>query len=290
MIRARLARVELGDGLPVRIMGVINVSPESFYKGSVRTGRDQVAEAAVRLVEEGADVIDVGARSTAPYLNTAIPLEEERRRMVEAVRAVKDSVDAPVSADTTSSLVAEAALRAGAEIVNDVSGLKGDPAMARVVADHHASVIVCARGAGPARGRPVRRVVDALRESLRIAALAGIDEELVAVDPAIGFFRLPEYPWYLWDCEVIAGLAEVRRETGRPICIGVSRKSFIGALLGYERPEDRLYGSLSATAIAVFNGADLVRTHDVAATRDAVRMAESIRRAAALGSGPPSQG
>ncbi|MCX8205159.1 MAG: dihydropteroate synthase [Candidatus Nezhaarchaeota archaeon] len=278
MIRARLARVELGDGLPVRIMGVVNVSPESFYKGSVRVGYANIAEAAVKLAEEGADVIDVGARSTAPYLSTAIPIEEEKRRMVEAVKAVKDHVDIPVSADTTSSAVAEEALKAGAEIINDVAGLKGDPAMARVVADHRASVIVSAREARPAKGRPVQRIVAALQESLRIANLAGVDEEQVVVDPAVGFFRYPDYPWYLWDCEVIARLAEVRREVKRPVCVGVSRKSFIGALLGYEKPEERLYGSLSATAIAVFNGVDLVRTHDVAATRDAVRIAEALRK------------
>lgn len=279
-IRARLARVELGDGLPVRVMGVINVSPESFYKGSVSVGRSQVIDAALKLAEEGADIIDVGARSTAPYLDTAITIEEEERRMVEAVRAVKDAVDLPVSVDTTSSVVAERALSVGAEVINDVSGLKGDPAMAKVAADHRASLILAAREAAPMKGAPVERVIAALRESLRLAVEAGVEEGCVVVDPAIGFFRHADLPWYLWDCEVIAGLSEVRGQLGRPVCVGVSRKSFIGAILGRERPEDRLYGSLSAAAIAVFNGADLVRTHDVAATLDAVRMAAFLRGSA----------
>lgn len=278
-VYARLAGVEVGDGRPVRVMGVINVSPESFYKGSVKVGREEVAKAALQMVEEGADIIDVGARSTAPYLNTAIPLEEEVRRMVEAIKAIRDVVDRPISADTTSSVVAEEALKAGADIVNDVSGLKGDPRMARVIADHRAPVIVSARESRPMAGSPVPRVIAALRESLSIALNAGIDEECIVVDPAIGFFRYTEYPWYVWDCEVLAGLRRVREELKRPICIGVSRKSFIGALLGRERPEDRLYGSLASAAIAVYNGADLVRAHDVQATRDAVRMAEFIRRA-----------
>ncbi|RLF15966.1 MAG: dihydropteroate synthase [Thermoprotei archaeon] len=279
-VYARLASVELGDGLPVRLMGVINVSPESFYKGSVRTGREEVAKAALQLVEEGADIIDVGARSTAPYLDTAIPLEEEAKRMVEAVRAVKDAVDKPISADTTSSLVAERALSAGAEIINDVSGLKGDPGMARVVADHRASLIVSARESRPTMGSPVPRVIAALKESLNIALGAGVDEECIVVDPAIGFFRYTEHPWYIWDCEVLVNIRRLRDELKRPVCIGVSRKSFIGALLGKEKPEDRLYGSLASIAIAVYGGADLVRTHDVAATKDAVRMAEYLRRAA----------
>jgi len=278
-VRARLGGLEVGDGLPVRVMGVINVSPESFYKGSVKVGRQEVAKAAIKLAEEGADIIDVGARSTAPYLETAIPLEEEVRRMVEAVRAVREAVELPISADTTSSVVAERSLSIGAEIVNDVSGLKGDLAMVRVVADHGASLIISAREATPTRGMPVSRVVAALKESLRMAEMAGINEALIVVDPAIGFFRHTGHPWYVWDCEVVAGLAKIRSKVRRPVCVGVSRKSFIGALLGREKPEDRLYGSLSATAIAVFNGADLVRTHDVAATLDVIRMAEFLRKA-----------
>jgi len=278
-IYAKLAGVEVGDGCSVKIVGVINVSPESFYKGSVKTGRDEAARAALQLAEEGANIIDIGAKSTAPYLDTGIPLEEEARRMVEAVKAVKDVVDKPVSADTTSSIVAERALSVGAEIINDVSGLKGDPRMARVVADHHAALIISAREAIPTRGMPVTRVIAALKESLQMASLAGVEEEAIVVDPAIGFFRHTEHPWYLWDCEIIVGLKRIREELKRPICIGVSRKSFIGALLGREKPEERLYGSLSSTAIAVYNGADLVRTHDVAATLDAVRMAEFLRKA-----------
>ena len=267
----------MGDEFPVRILVVINVSPESFYKGSIKTAADEIAKTAIQQVEEGADIIDVGARSTAPYLETAIPIEEEIRRMTEAIKAVKDVVDVPISADTMYSRVAEEALKAGAEIVNDVSGLKEDPEMARVVAEYGASLIASAREDSPGQGEPIERVVAALRKSLEIAENAGIDLNRVVVDPAIGFFRNTEWPWYVWDCKILSNLRRLK-ELGRPICIGVSRKSFIGYLIHKERPEDRLYGSLSSTAIAVYNGAHVVRTHDVSPTLDAVKIAEHIRR------------
>lgn len=274
---AKLGSVEVGDDFPVRLLGVINVSPESFYKGSVRVVTNDIVKAAIQQAEEGADIIDIGARSTAPYLETAIPIEEEIRRMVEAVKAVREAVDIPISADTMYSRVAEEALKAGAEIVNDISGLKEDPKMAQVVADYGASLIVSAREDRPGRGEPIERVIAALRRSLEIAGGAGIDLKRVVIDPAIGFFRNTEWPWYIWDCKVLSSLQRLR-ELGRPICIGVSRKSFIGHLISKEKPEDRLYGSLSSTAIAVYNGAHVIRTHDVSPTLDAIKIAEYIKK------------
>ena len=273
---ARLGRVEVGDDYPVRVLGVINVSPESFYKGSVRVSAEEIAKTAVQQVEEGADIIDIGARSTAPYLETAIPIEEEIRRMVQAIKAVKEVVDVSISADTMYSRVAEEALKAGAEVINDVSGLKEDPDIARIVANWGASLIASAREDRPARGEPIERVCKALRKSLEIAEEAGVELEKVVIDPAIGFFRNTVWPWYVWDCKVLSNLEKLR-ELGRPICVGVSRKSFIGFLIRRERPEDRLYGSLATTAIAVFKGVHVVRTHDVGPTVDAIKMAEYVR-------------
>jgi dihydropteroate synthase len=258
-----------------RIMGVINVSPESFYKGSVRNDERALQETALRMVEEGASFIDIGAKSTAPYLETQIPVEEEIRRAVWAVRTVKDVVDVPVSIDTTNSRVAEEALKVGADIVNDVTGLKGDPRMANVVADHGVPAVLCAHGEVKDFMDPVRTVLSFLQESLTIALENGISE--VAVDPAIGFLR-PEVPkWYEWDSKVIANL-NLLKILGRPILIGVSRKSFIGAITGRKDPSERLAGSLAATAIAVLKGANIVRTHDVRETLDAVKVASFIRR------------
>lgn len=268
----KFAGVDLNEP---RIMGVINVSPESFYKGSVRNDEERLVETAVKMVEEGASFIDIGAKSTAPYLETQIPVEEEVRRAVWAVRAIREQVDVPISIDTTSAKVAEEALKAGADIINDVTGLKGDVDMAKVASEYGAPVVVCAHGEVGDFSDPVHTVIDLLQESLVIAGEHGIEE--LAVDPAIGFLR-PEWPpWYEWDSKILANL-NVLKILGRPILVGVSRKSFIGAITGRKDPAERLPGSLSATAIAVFNGAHIIRTHDVRETLDAVKMASFIRR------------
>jgi len=275
---ANLGGVEVGDGFPVRIVGAINVSPESFYSGSVARGRRAVQQMARRMVAEGADLIDVGAMGTAPYRETAIDEAEERRRMVAAVRAVRAAVDVPISADTQRSGVAAAALEAGATIVNDVSGLRHDPAMGAVMRGA-GGVILMAREAAPATGPPVPLLMRLLRRCLRRAVQARIARQRIVLDPGIGFFRPAGVPWYAFDCQVLAQLERLRR-LGHPLLVGVSRKSFIGKLTGQADPGARLSGSLSATAVAVYHGAALVRTHDVAATRDAVRVAEALRAAA----------
>jgi dihydropteroate synthase len=266
----RFAGVNLNEP---KIMGAINVSPESFYKGSVRNDEKALVETAVKMVEEGAAFIDIGAKSTAPYLETQIPLEEEIRRAVWAVKAIRDQVDVPISIDTTSARVAEEAIKAGAEIINDVTGLKGDPEMAKVAAEYGVPVVVCAHGKVESLSDPVHTVIDFLQESLVIAERHGIED--VAIDPAIGFIR-PEWPpWYEWDSKVLANL-NLLKIFGRPILVGVSRKSFIGAITGRKDPSERLPGSLAATAIAVWKGATIVRTHDVKETLDVIRVASFI--------------
>jgi len=277
-IYGKLGRLDVGDDYPVRVVGVINVSPESFYRGSVATKPEEVARLASRLVAEGCDVIDVGGRSTAPYLLTEIPVEEEVRRVREAVKAIRDVTDVPISVDTFRAEVAEEALKLGAEVVNDVSGLKGDPNMINVIKDYSPSLIICAKEVRPAVGRaPVDRVLNALRESIEMLVKADYDLTKVSVDPCIGFFRYPEIPWYVWDLSIIANLTALR-ELGRPIAIGISRKSFIGVITGRERPEERLYGSIALTAIAITCGAHIVRTHDVAATVDVVKAVEAFKK------------
>ncbi len=258
-----------------RVMGVINVSPESFYRGSVKNDERSLEKTAIEMVEEGASFIDIGAKSTAPYLETQIPIEEEVRRAVWAVRIVKNVVDVPVSIDTTSSKVADEAIKAGADIINDVTGFKSDPDMAGVTSEHSVPAILCAHGRVENFSDPVGTVIGFLEESLRIAEEHGVDE--VAVDPAIGFLRPGYPPWFEWDSRVLANL-NLLKVFGRPILIGVSRKSFIGAITGREKPEERLPGSLSATAIAVLRGANIIRTHDVGETLDAVKMARFIGR------------
>ncbi len=279
---ATLAGVRVGGGQPVLVMGALNVSPESFHGGSVYRETSALVDAALGMVEAGAALIDVGARSTAPYLDTAISDEEERRRLTGAVEALVGTLSVPVSADTTRPEAARAALESGARILNDVRGLR-DPELGRLAAAHEAGLILMAfpepaeRDHAPARD-PVAMARQLLAACLERARRAGIPDERVVLDPGIGFFREGPVAWDVRDATVLAGLGRLLA-LGRPLCVGVSRKSFIGAITGRASSRDRLAGSLAATALAVAHGAALVRTHDVAETIDAVRVAERIARA-----------
>jgi dihydropteroate synthase len=279
MIRATLAGVTLGDGLDVAVMGALNVSPESFYAGSVVSGRDQLLGAAEAMVRAGAALVDVGAMSTAPYLSAAVSPSEEADRLGLAVELLVSKLGLPVSADTSRAQPARAALEAGARVINDVTGLTGDSELASLVAAAGAGLIVMASDRGaPHADRPMAAVLALLGESHRLALAAGIPAERIVVDPGIGFFRRQALPWHEWDCRVLAEL-HLLRQLERPICVGVSRKSFIGALSGQPDPGARLPGSLAATAAAVLGGAHLIRCHDVAETIQAVRVAQAIRNA-----------
>ncbi|MCD6189456.1 MAG: dihydropteroate synthase [Thermococcus sp.] len=267
-------------GIPLdepKIMGVINVSPESFFKGSVKQNKEELIETAIQMINEGASFIDIGAKSTAPYLEAQIPIGEEIRRAVWAISTIREHVKVPISIDTTNAKVAEEAIKAGADIINDVTGLKGDPNMAKVAREYDVPIIVCAYKEVKNFMDPIQEVLEALRESLQIAYKNDIGKNKIAIDPAIGFLR-PQYPpWYEWDSKVIANL-NLLKVFGLPILVGISRKSFIGAITGREDPLERLAGSLAATAIAVWNGANIIRTHDVKETLDAIKVANFIRK------------
>jgi dihydropteroate synthase len=270
--------VHLGDGVSVAVMGALNVSPGSFYAGSVVTGGDDLLRAAERMAREGAALLDVGAMSTAPYLSGAISASEEAERLGWAVEILASKLGVPVSADTSRAEPARAALAAGAAIINDIRGLTADPALAPLVAKAGAGVILMASETGAVGvGSPVEIVLEVLKGSLRIATQAGIPEERIVVDPGIGFFRRRGLASHEWDCEILAGLGRLR-DLGRPVCIGVSRKSFVGEVAGEADPARRLPGSLAAAAAAVLGGAHLVRAHDVGETVQAVRVAEAVRR------------
>ncbi len=277
--RACLGGIAVGDGLPVAVAGALNVSPESFYPGSIATEAECLVRAAEALVRAGAAFVDVGAMSTAPYLAGRITEREEADRLAWAIDLLVNKLDLPLSADTSRSVPARVALEAGARIINDVTGLTGDPGMAEVVARTGAGIILTASERGTTRGGdPVAAVAGLLEQSLELARGAGIDPSLIVVDPGIGFFRHQGIAWHAWDCAVLAGLHRLR-DLGRPLCVGVSRKSFIGALAGVDDPGARLPGSLAATAVAVLGGAQLIRTHDVPETVQAVKVAEAIRAA-----------
>lgn len=278
--RASLGGVEIGDGLPVAVMGALNVSPESFHGASIHLDAGALLRAAEQMVAAGAALVDVGARSTAPYLATDVEEEEEARRLGRAIEVLAGKLPVPVSADTARALPARAALEAGARVINDVAGLR-DADLARLVAARGAGVIaMAAPGREAPAGGPLETVQARLSEALDRARAAGIDLDRVVLDPGIGFFRDETVPWHVWDVQVLAGLPRLAA-LGRPLGVGVSRKSFVGAITGRTATADRLAGSLGATAAAVLGGAALIRTHDVAETVDAVRVAERVRKAGA---------
>jgi dihydropteroate synthase len=280
MNRAIVAGVSVGDGLDVAVVGALNVSPESFYSGSVAVDADRLLRAAEAMARAGAAWLDVGAMSTAPYLEARIPERLEADRLHWAVGLLATKLDLPVSADVSRVGPARAALEAGARMINDVTGLAGDPALARLTAEAGVALVLMAGPtAAPIAGEPVATVHAALERSLGIARAAGIADERILVDPGIGFFRGPGVTWPDWDCRVLAGLPALR-DLGRPLYVGVSRKSFIGAVAGVGDPADRLPGSLAATAAAVLGGAQAIRAHDVGETVQAVRVAQAVRRAA----------
>jgi dihydropteroate synthase len=280
--RATVAGVSVGDGLDVAVVGALNVSPESFYPGSVAVDADRLLRAAEEMGRAGAAWLDVGAMSTAPYLEARIPADQEADRLHRAIGLLTARLGLPVSADTSRSVPARAALEAGARLINDVSGLQADPALAGLVADVGAGLVLMA---SPGDGAPIGGLADpisvvreALEGGLALARAAGVPDERILLDPGIGFFRGGCLAWPEWDCRVLADLPALRA-LGRPLHVGVSRKSFIGALAAVDDPADRLPGSLAAAAAAVLGGAHVIRAHDVAETAQAVRVAQALQRA-----------
>ncbi|MGI0074474.1 MAG: dihydropteroate synthase [Nitrosotalea sp.] len=280
----QLARVNVGNSNPIRIMGIINTSPESFYKKSIFTDKKIIEKTAKLMEEEGADFIDVGGMSTAPYHKTLVSENQEIKRITNAIDAIKKVSKLPISIDTCRARVAEAALQLGAEIVNDVSGLKYDKNMVNVLEKYCPSVILCAYSNKPVGGNQVSQAQRLIDQSVTLALKSRIPANKIVVDPAIGFFRKKAQgilftkinsDWLQRDMLVLKNLNRIKREY--PILISVSRKSFIGELLKESDPANRLYGSLAAETFAALNGADLIRTHNVKATSNVVQIVKSLQ-------------
>jgi dihydropteroate synthase len=255
------------------VMGVLNVTPDSFSDGGRFLDPATAIAQAQRLAAEGADILDVGAESSRPYGNAvAVPLDEERARLAPILPAVV-ALGISVSIDTMKAAVADWALQTGATIVNDVWGLQRDPDMAHVVAEHDAPVIVMHnRDAADPKIDIVADVTAFFERSLAIAARAGIMRERIVLDPGIGFGKTPEQ-----SLTCIARL-DAWRGFGLPLLVGASRKRFIHSIVPSE-PAERLGGSLAAHHLAVENGAAIIRVHDVAPTVQALAVAAAIRRA-----------
>lgn len=272
-----LEGMKIGPKEPVRIMGVINLSPESFYKGSIKTGSGDILRTAIRQEKEGVDIIDIGAKSTAPYLETEISPEEEKERVINGIKIIRNEITKPISIDSTSSIVVESAIKAGAKMINDISGFHIDPKMATIAREYDLPIVIGAHKIDRFTGNPTERVIKALESSLKIADKAKLDFGKIIVDPDIGFHRIQDYKWYKIDAHILMNMKQIINNFELPICIGISRKSFIGKILDINEPKKRLYGSLGATSIAVLHGANIIRTHDVKETLEAIRVIERIK-------------
>jgi dihydropteroate synthase len=268
----KIGNIQLSDQHPTRVMGIINVSPESFFKGSIYGSGSAIRKAAEKMVLEGVDILDIGARSTAPYLETNISVTEEMQRITTAIKEIKQITDTPISADTCIGDVAEAAFQAGATILNDVSGLAHDKQLVEAAKKYDGVLLMANANYTDARGEPVEVVTRSLQAALHRAEQAGIGMEKIVIDPGIGFFRNQQIAWDRWDRSILHNLDSFR-SLNVPLMISVSRKSFIGKVLEHKDPHDRLFGSLAVTTYAVLHKVQLIRTHDVLAARDAARMA-----------------
>ncbi|HCU99861.1 MAG TPA: dihydropteroate synthase [Dehalococcoidia bacterium] len=251
-------------------MAIVNVTPDSFSGDGLN---DDIAAAAVlarQFEREGADIIDVGAESTRPNADPITPAEETARAL-PAIRAIRKVVDLPISIDTQHAQVAEAALESGADIVNDINGLRGDPGMASIVASRGCALVAMHNQRGRKPGDVVTNTLSGWKESLRIAEKAGILRDQIIVDPGFGFGWTPEE-----NLQLVQRLDELLI-SNLPLLLGPSRKSTLGLILD-SAVEDRLEGTSATVAIAIAKGVDIVRVHDIAEVRKVAAVADAISR------------
>ena len=258
------------------VMGVLNVTPDSFSDGGRYLDPGAAVKHALEMVDEGADLIDIGAESSRPGAEP-VPEAEELRRLIPVVQEVCRRVSVPVSVDTTKAAVARAAIDAGAAMVNDISACRADPAMPAVAAETGAGLVLMhmqgtpqTMQQAPRYGSVVDDVRDFLHTRMQAAVQAGVAADHILLDPGIGFGKTLDH-----NLTLLARL-DALQSLGRPILVGVSRKAFIGEVLG-RRTDDRLMGTSAAVAIAVFRGAAVVRVHDVKAMQDVIRMVYAIQ-------------
>lgn len=261
------------------VMGILNVTPDSFSDGGAYVSVDAAVKRAEEMTAEGADIIDIGGESTRPG-SVRIGEGEEIDRVVPVIEAVAERVDVPISIDTSKASVARAAAAAGAEIINDISGLRWDADIATIAAETGAALILMhSRGefetmhSQPAVEDVVGEVARDLRQAVEVATGLGVDASQIALDIGIGFGKTATQ-----NLELLAKLDRLGSEfAGFPLLVGASRKSFIGKILGGAPARERLSGSLGTAAIAVWNGASILRVHDVRATVDVVRTVTAIK-------------
>jgi dihydropteroate synthase len=259
-------------------MGILNVTPDSFSDGGLFFDREKAVDHGVRMAEEGADMIDVGGESTRPGAKP-VGQEEELSRVLPVIEALSKKVKVPISIDTSHARVAQKAVEAGAEIINDISGLHADPRLAEVAAKEHTPLVLMhIRGTPETMQKDIHydslfsEILHSLRESVHRAESCGVEPNQIIVDPGIGFGKNLEH-----NLLILKNLSELR-VLGKPILLGTSRKTFIGKILNTDVNE-RLEGTLSTIAIAVLHGAHIIRCHDVLPAKRAIAVADAIKLA-----------
>lgn len=257
-------------------MGILNVTPDSFYDGGMYLNTGRAIARGFEMAEEGTDIIDVGGESTRPG-SSSISVEEEIRRVIPVIRELAGSLKIPVSCDTTKSEVAAAAIDAGATIINDISGFRFDTRMADVIANSGCAAVCMHTSGHPSEmqkkteyGDIFEEILKYLRSSIEKLESRGFPAANIIVDPGIGFGKTAEQ-----NITIIAGLGKFAA-LGKPIMVGPSRKSFIGHYTGKTKPQDRLFGTCGAVAAAVMNGANFLRVHDVKECIDLLKIVDAI--------------
>ena len=269
-------------------MGILNISPESFYKKSIKSTKSQISKHLCDMEENGANIIDIGGMSTAPYLKTIVSEKTEPERITKTIKTIQNLSNIPISVDTCRASVAKDALELGIDVINDISGLKYDKNMPKIVEKYNPSLILCSYSKQLVTGNSISVTKKLLNESIKIAKNAQISNDKIVVDPAIGFFRrssdvknnLPytkiTHDWVQRDIEIIKKLKSLK--TTYPILVSVSNKSFLGKLLGKEDPIDRHTGTAIAEMFSIINGASIIRTHNPKITSDVIKMTKSLTK------------
>ncbi|MFH1560660.1 MAG: dihydropteroate synthase [Chloroflexota bacterium] len=266
----RCGPLELEWGKRTYVMGIVNVTPDSFSGDGVGYDAEAALEQALRFQAEGADIIDVGGESTRPG-STPVDAPEEKRRIVPIIRRLASKLDIPISVDTYKYEVAQEALAAGASMINDVWGLKQDSALASLAAREGVPIILMHNQIGTSYTDLVPEVLASLRASVEKALEAGVPTENVILDPGVGFGKEPEH-----NLEILRRLEEFKA-LGLPLLVGTSRKSTIGLVLDLP-VEERMEGTAATVALSIANGADMVRVHDVKAMIRVARMSDAVVR------------
>ena len=258
------------------LMGIVNVTPDSFSDGGSFLDPLAACTHGLKLVEEGADILDIGGESTRPG-SQSVPLEEEIQRVIPVIQRLRHETKALISIDTNKAAVAQAAVNAGADIINDITGLRGDANMPSVVSQSGAGVIIMHMKGTPRTMQDAPAYLDILseigdffRQSVALALSSGVDPMSIALDPGIGFGKTPEH-----NRQLLVGIGSFTK-TGHPILVGTSRKSFLGWLAGSTAMDDRFWPGVATTSLCRERGARIFRVHDVKPHHDALRMTEAI--------------